>query len=714
MRKFSAIFGYLITSLLTSIFPFSAKAQMEFVQNKGQWHSNVTYRGDFNTGSFFLESQGFTVLLHQPSDVQRLSAITHGHSMHDGEKNISVNDPFIFHSFAYKVKFLGAAENPQQLPDKIQSSHNNYFIGNDPSKWAGECKIFQAVTYKDIYPNIDIRYYSDAGKLKYDFIVKPGGKISSIAMQYDGISNIAVKDKELLITTPFGRVKELYPYTYQAGEGKRSTVNCRYVINKNVVSFKVDNYNENETLVIDPSVIFSTFTGSTSDNWGYTATPGADGSFFAGGIAFAAGYPVSPGAFQRVFNGGSNDDVFGGYDMAIFKFSASGSNRIYATYLGGAGNEQPHSMIADAQGNLIIAGRSNSLDYPVKAMNGSIGNGGGYDIVVSKLDAAGAVLMGSVKMGGSKNDGVNIRPKYPTTTPAAESLRRNYGDDARSEVIMDAANNIFLVSCTQSTGSEFPTRNPVQSSFAGGSQDGVIIKFNAALNTILFSTYFGGNGDDACFVTNISPTTGDLYVAGATSSTNLPGNTSGVMSPLYKGNIDGFVTQLRSDGSAIIRTTYQGTDGIDLVYGLKFDRFGFPYIMGTTTLSWPIQNAAFNNPNGKQFISKLQPDLSAYVYSTAFGNSSPVPNISPSAFLVDRCENVYVSGWGGGINVDQGYTSGNTNNLPMVNPLAGIPAADGKDFYFFVLEKCYPAVVWFTLWAEWWAGRSCRWRDEPF
>ncbi|MBK6635541.1 MAG: hypothetical protein IPG38_15700 [Chitinophagaceae bacterium] len=53
-----------------------------------------------------------------------------------------------------------------------------------------------------------------------------------------------------------------------------------------------------------------------------------------------------------------------GYDISIIKFSANGSNRLYATYLGGSGNEQPHSMICDAQGNLIIAGRSNSKNYP--------------------------------------------------------------------------------------------------------------------------------------------------------------------------------------------------------------------------------------------------------------------------------------------------------------------------------------------------------------
>jgi gliding motility-associated-like protein len=672
---------------------------MEFVQNKGQWDNNVIYRGDFNTGSFFMENNGFTVLLHKPEDVQRLTAITHGHDETNSPMNLKAgtsNVPFIFHSFAYKVKFIGAAAHATQVPDKMLPTHNNYYYGNDRSKWATDCKVFHAVTYQEIYPNIDIRYYSDAGKLKYDFIIKPGGKVSDIALRYDGPTGLSVIDKQLVIATPVGDVKEMYPYTYQSGEKMRSTVNCRYIVSKNVVTFKVDEYNKNETLVIDPSVIFSTFTGSVADNWGYTATPGPDGSFYAGGIAFGAKYPVSPGAYQQTFGGGTNEGGFGGYDVAIFKFTPNGANRAYATYLGGAGNEQPHSMIVDPQGNLVVAGRTTTVDFP----NNIPGNAGtGYDIFVTKFNSTGTNLIGSVKMGGKGDDGVNIAPKYPQSTPAARSLRRNYGDDARSEVILDAANNIYLVSSTQGTISSgsyinnFPIVGSVfQSTFGGGLQDGVVIKFNSSLSSVLFSSYLGGSEDDACFVASISPTNGDLYVAGATASNDLPGDKTGVLQPAFiGGTADGFVTQIKSDGSAIVKTTYQGTPNVDLVYGLKFDRAGFPYIMGTTTGNWTVVNARFSHVfgsnNAKQFISKLKPDLSAYVYSTVFGTNISVPNISPIAFLVDRCENVYVSGWGGGINVQQGYTSGTTNGLPSVNPLAGIPPPDGKDFYFFVLEK---------------------------
>jgi gliding motility-associated-like protein len=700
---------FLLTIAATVFVAHTATAQMEFVENKGQWDSKVNFRGDFSTGSFFLENKGFTVTLHKPEDLQKLSEVQHGHANNSTNTSFlnktvaptaasrpplnNNNEPSVtVHSHAYKVNFLGSSNNIQVVPDKAVATHNNYLLGNDKSKWASNCKVYQAVTYKNVYPDIDVRYYTESGNLKYDLIVRPGGNPNAIAMRYDGVDKLEVKNKELIIGTSVGSIKELYPYSYQSATGKRETVECKYAVRDNIVSFKVNNYSAKETLVIDPSLIFASFTGSAADNWGYTATPGPDGSFFAGGISFGSGYQVSPGAYQTTFGGGVKDDDTNGsgYDIAIFKFSADGSQRLYATYIGGSGNEQPHSMIADELGNLIIAGRSSSPNYP--STSPQIGSGGNYDIVITKLNPNGSAIIGSVKIGGLQNDGVNIKGKY--NGAGAGSTRRNYGDDARSEVILDNAGNIYLASCTQSDDFPVTPGTPIQKKFGKGLQDGVILKFNPNLSSLLFGTYFGGSGDDACFVLSINPLTGNVYVAGGTTSNDLPGNKTGVLSSSNQGGVDGFVTEIMSDGSGIIKTTYAGTSGEDLVYGVQFDKFGFPYIMGTTTGNWEVtSNVGYKAgifPDGnhaKQFISKLQPDLSSYVYSTVFGTNSSVPNLSPTAFLVDRCQNVYVSGWGGDANSRQSYPTAGTFGLPSLNQIPGLPAQDGNDFYFFVLEK---------------------------
>ncbi len=673
--------------ILATFFVATSFAQTQFVENKGQWDNRVKYRGDFSGGSFFLRDQGFRVLINNTDDLMAVSEMIHGHGTSPAINNASV----ILHSHAYDVDFLGNTGNIQRVPDKVLTKYNNYFIGSDPSKWAGDCKIYQAITYENVYPNIDVRYYSNAGNLKYDIIVHPGGNIDAIAMRYTGVDKLDVKNKELNIGTSVGTVKELYPYSYQVVSGKRETVDCKYIVRDNVVRFKVKDYSPTSTIVIDPTLIFCSFTGSTEDNWGYTATPGPDGSFFAGGICFGQGFPVTPGAYQTVFGQGVNEDHTGPYDIAIIKLSPDGSQNVWATYIGGDGNEQPHSMMCDASGSLVIAGRSRSDNYPRTRPRIGTGGGGDYDIVVTKLSPNGKSLMGSIMIGGKGDDGVNIRGKY-VPPEGADATRRNYGDDARSEVILDGAGNIYVASCTQSA--DFPvTSNAFQKIFGGGRQDGVVLKFKPNLADTLGASYFGGSGDEACFVLSLNPLTQDVYAAGGTTSSNLPGVIDTVIQKNFQGpfgppvGTDGFVTEIKNDLSALVKTTYLGTGGNDLVYGIQFDKFGFPYVMGTTTGSWPIIAAPFSNPGSKQFISKLKPDLSAYVYSTVFGTNASSPNLSPIAFLVDRCQNVYVSGWGGGINVQKQFPSAGTGGMPEVNPIPGLPPADGADFYFFVLEK---------------------------
>ena len=677
--KYLLIFCFLLGYSLTG------RGQIYYVENKGQWHENVDFKGSISVGEFFLEEDGFTVLLNDTADIRRRFEVVHG------EDKRTKNQSFVFNSFVYKVKFVGAKKPSVVLKEKPALDYENFYIGNDSRRWASDCKKYQSIVYKEIYPGIDLRYYSDLGSIKYEFIVRPGADPSQILMRYDGPTSMGIENKKLVIKTPVSDVTELEPYSYELDGSRRKELKVDYKLTGKHLSFDMPRYDRSNTVVIDPTMVFCSFTGSTTDNWGYTATPGFDGSLYAGGIAFGNGYQVSPGAYDVTFNGGTQDPYEqSAYDIAIFKFNYNGSQRLYATYLGGSnGNEQPHSLIEDKEGNLIVAGRSASSDYPVTTP--VKGPGGKYDIILTKFNSNGTSLLGSVRIGGTDDDGVNMATK--SGGGGSIGTRQFYGDDARSEVIVDAANNVILASVTKSADFMSQFNSPIQSTF-GGLQDGVILKMNPALNNILFVTLFGGTGNDACFVTAVNPANGNIYVGGGTSSPDLPGAFAGAIKPAFQqSTADGFVTIINPAGTAILGTTYLSgnqigtTDCVDIVYGLKFDKMGFPYVMGTTTGDWPVQNANYVNVGAKQFIAKLKPDLTGYVYSTVFGKSDNMPSISPIAFLVDRCENVYVSGWGGVLNLSMGFNGGTTAGLPEINPLANIPPPDGSDFYFFVLEK---------------------------
>ena len=721
-----------------SFFQLSAQSggysNLEFVENKGQWDPLVKFRAELTAGTLFMQQKGFTVLMHDTNDLSRIRRLLHGdlvaatgnggggkattadnagksYNVDNGGKGPSTGvDPYLLHSHTYQVSFENASDQVEIVADKPLPGYSNYFVG-DKKNWASQCKVYQGILFRNMYEGIDIHYYSDMGFVKYDIIVHPGADPNKIVLKYDGQTKLSIKKNRIYVQTSVGTVQEMEPHSYQLTAEGRTDVVCNYtLLPGNRIQFKLKDYAPGATLVIDPTLVFCSFTGSKSDNWGYTATYDASGNFYAGGIVLdesnlpgggtnGGGFLVSPGAFQTTFQGGDASE--GGpstgyhYDVGIIKLSSNGANRLYATYLGGSGNEQPHSMIVDNSGNLIVTGRTSSPNFPLSASSTVIGTGGDFDIFITKLNADGTGLIGSRRIGGSGPDGVNFRPKYapvPTgqegTLGGAQQLRLNYGDDGRSEVITDDAGNIYVASCTQSI--DFPTVNPFQGA-SGGGQDGVVIKMSPDLSTVLFSSYIGGDNSDAAFVLALSPVDNTLWVAGGTMSDNLAGTGGGVIQPKLAGGVDGFVAQVGNNGGSLLKASYYGTGGTDMIYGLEFDKAGFPYVMGTTTSVIPVVNSPFNSggnqASGKQFITKLKQDLSGVVYSANFGpGNTGSPNISPTAFLVDRCENVYVSGWGGGADLTDKYLNSGTTGLVPTSD-AQKASTDGEDFYFFVLQK---------------------------
>jgi gliding motility-associated-like protein len=708
--------GYYIVVLLMLVclrgFAQQGSSNIEFVENKGQWDPRVKFRGEISIGNLYLEKGGFTTLLYNPDDLDRLTSERHGMKRTVGPGKAGSSAPAspagkegdILRSHAYRVRFLGANDQVVIAPDKVLPGYNNYFIGNDPKKWASHCNVYQGVTYHDLYPGIDVRYYTNNGQLKYDLIIHPGADVNRIRMRYDGVNRLSKKKEQLIASTSVGDVTQLEPYSYTFDPQRGHTdIRCRYIIrDSNTVSFEVQDHDPNVTLVIDPTLVFCSFTGSKASNWGFTATPGPDGSFYVGGIVFGSAFP---------FNTGQVEPQYGGdpFDVGIMKFTPNGSGKVYATYLGGSNSETPSSMIADAQGNLIVLGRTYSPDFPFKTF---AGDGGGADIFVAKITSDGSNLIGCLRVGGAQDDGVNIEDQLRDRNERANSLIRNYGDDSRSEVILDGSNNILVVSNTQSNAPQgnpgaFPIVGPVfQPNFGGGLQDAVVLKIDPNCTNLIWSSFFGGSGPDGGFVLKQNPVTGDICIGGATASVDLPGDKAGVIQPAFAGGAcDGYVAQISSDGTTLKKVTYLGTPDNESIYGIQFDKQGFPYVMGTTNATWPVINAAYSVPGARQFVSKLQPDFSAYVYSTTFGTPSGgghgLPNISPVAFLIDRCQNIYVSGWGGwilGAETDP-YGLQGTSGMP-VTPDAIKPVSDNRDFYFIVIQKNSSALLYGTFFGQ--------------
>jgi len=654
-----------------------------FIENKNQWPAFIKYECNLQNGKLYLENNRFTFSLLNGDDIEKV----HG-SPNQGSHKIDKNK-VIIHGHAYRETFVNA--NPDiAFSNSVKANYySNYFIGNDPKHWASDVLLYHVITYKNLYDGIDLTVYSKVNELTYDFTVSAGADADAIQLAYDGLDGMYLADGNLVLKTSIGNNVEEKPYAYQIINGQKIEVTCNYLLDGTHASFSFPlGYNHKYPLVIDPQFVFGTYSGSTSDNWGFTATYDALGDMYIAGTVYGSGYPVTTGAFQTAFKGGtgipSNFNYLGD-DIAIAKFNPTGTTILYATYLGGTDDEQPHSLVVNNAGDLLVYGRSYSKDFPVTSTAYQQVNNGGWDMIISEFNSTGTSLLASTYVGGSGNDGLNIEAGYNTA-----SLKVNYGDDARGEIIVDKSDNVYVGTCTQST--DFPTTVGAYQTTAKGGQEGCVFKMNNALSLMLWSTYLGGSSDDAAYSLKIDNNK-NVYVCGGTASSDFP-TTAGALQPNYGGNIDGFITKLSSDGSKILHSTFIGTSAYDQTYFLDVDSTFNIYVTGQSLGNAPTTAGVYSNPNSAQFIEKLDSTLTTQLFYTVFGDGVTEINISPTAFMIDTCENIYVAGWGGYVNFQ-----GSTFNMALTSD-AFQSKTNGDDFYFIVLKKDATALMYATYFGD--------------
>ena len=664
----------------------------KFIENKNQWPSQVRYKADLNSGYLFIENNGFVFNLYDAHSVNKYIKNHHLKENNFHKKELD------WHS--YTINFRG-----RNSTCSIDGSHEtpeyyNFFLGNDPSKWGEKAKAYTQIKYNNLYDNIDLRMYSKLFNLKYDFIIKPGAKLKAIKLDYTGAQKLELKNGRLHIYTSVNHVIEDQPYAYQLIDGEKIEIKCVYRLTNNCLSFSTPNgYDENYELIIDPTLIFSTYSGSLSNNFGYSATFDSQGFLYSGSSAFGNDYPTTIGAYNTSWNSGI-------VDIAISKFDTTGTGLIYSTYIGGDNDEVPHSLIVNSFDELFILGTTSSLNYPFTTgcydsiFNGGVANNltnglginytNGSDIIISHISADGSSLLGSTFIGGSLNDGLNS-----TSSIANQNiLRYNYADEIRGEIDIDQNNNIYVVSCTQSA--DFPiVGNVFQPNYGGGALDACVFKLDNNLENLIWSSYLGGQEHDAGYSLAIDKNQ-DLFITGGTSSSQFPTTLQALDTSYQGGRADGFITHINQNGQAIISSTFYGSSSYDQSYFVELDRFDNVYLFGQTEIqdSTFIRNALWSIPGSGQFISKINPQLDSVIYSTVFGSGSGI-NISPTAFLVDLCNKMYLAGWGGSVNnlSNLDNNAGFTNNMP-ITPDAYQNTTDGSDFYIMVLQDDASGLVY--------------------
>lgn len=667
----------LLLFIFCSSLSFAQSEEVWFQPNKGQWNANVLYKVDLQKGEFIIEKDKFTYALYDLSGV-------HEAAHHNKEPELIPHHTIYSH-------FINSSWGGEAEESDTSLFYQNYILGNDSTKWQPKVYNFRKLELIDYYPGIDLILETFSDKIKYSFRVYPGVDPSIIKIFHEGMNGLNVSDDQVEIYTRFGPIIENELKVWQeSADNEREHVQAKFSNHQDTVFFELPNgYDATKTLIIDPSLTFSTFTGSTSDNWGFTAAPDNDGNLYAGGIVFGTGYPVTAGAYDEDFNGGTTPYKI---DMGITKFSPDGTQLLYSTYIGGSGNETPNSIITNAQGELYILGITSSGNFPTTANAYQTYNKGGgtttqiaikftgTDIVVCKLSSDGSDLLASTYLGGGDNDGLNL-----------SSLNYNYGDVFRGEIILDHNNDVVFTSSTQSQG--FPIVNGANATF-GGNQDGVVVKMNPTLTDIIWSTFIGGSSDDSGFSLQVS-STNNLFVTGGTKSTNLP--FSGGYKPTFQGgSADGYVLELDGTTSEVLNGTYIGSSSYDQSFFVQLDQDDNVYVFGQTDGNIAVTPNKYTNPNSGQFIQKYSTDLSNLEWSTIVGGGNGVVEISPTAFLVSNCNEIYFTGWGGTVNQSVQATQSTSVGFPTTSD-AYQSNTNGSNFYIGVLSADAEDLVYGTF-----------------
>jgi gliding motility-associated-like protein len=687
---------------ITFLFMFleiaGAMAQGRFIENKGQWLNDIVSRAEIKSGAIFLCKNQIRYNFIDHRDLEILHSDPY-------------IDSFSIHQQSFFIDWLNANLAVTITSVNEYPEYYNYFIGNDPKRWKSRVHAYSTVNYTNLYPGINLTVDASGDMLEYTYVISPGTSVSSLKMKVEGAEGVLLANGDLKIYSPMISITEQSPFAYQWIEGKKTPVSCKFDIsNENIVSFILpEGYDQTKPLIIDPVVIFATYSGSKADNFGFTGTYDVKGDGYSGGDVYGIGFPVTAGAYQTTWKGGNtyssnpanpnyiNLQVYGftARDVGILKYTPDGKNLLYATYLGGTkGNEQPHSMVVDKSDNLVVIGTTASSDFPVTSGSYNTLFGGKTDIFVSKLSPDGTKLLASTFMGGSGFDGLNGVDTFHYDTvgfnvyivpDAGTKLCYNYGDQFRGEVITDNVNSVYVASSTLSTN--FPTTaGSLQPKFGGGKQDGIVFKLDSTLSKLVWSTYMGGTQDDGAYSLQLDSSSNVFVTGGTLSPYFFPSGKS--FQNYLAGNVDGYICHLKNDGSGIIRATYFGTVKYDQNYFLQLDRNENVYVYGQTeSTGFPVRNVKYAVFNSGNYITKFNNGLDSIMFSSVFGSGKRVPDVSPTAFLVDKCEKIYISGWGGELFYPSLSRLRKVYDMPVSKDAFQSKTIDSSDFYVSVFER---------------------------
>lgn len=551
-----------------------------FEENKGQVKDqfsnsrpDVLYYGNSEGMMYYIKNTGISYQLNRIENWKE-----DNEQLQFGKERKQI--PNEIGTYRVDTEWLNANANFKVVQGIEDADYNNYYnvpVGIDPALFV---KKYESLWLKNVWEGIDIHYYSTNGFLETDYLVAPGADYRKIQIHYQGGELSKDDNGNMIIKTPFGEIQEGTLKVYQ----NNKLIEAFWKISHdNVVSFEIPNYNADIPLVIDPLTrVWGTYYGGTGTDDGGDVAVDANGNVYLCGEA-ASTSSISSGGFQNTWVGGL-------YDAFVVKFNNSGV-RLWATYYGGSGTDYGETTIVDGSGNVYLAGSTSSSIGIAAGGHQNIFGGSNNDAFLVKFNGSG-IRSWATYYGGSASD-------------------IGLGTD------VDASGNIYLTGVTNSSNA---IASGGHQNLIGGSSDAFLVKFNPS-GARLWATYYGGTGADFNGGNITVDFSGNIYLAGNTTSTSAIA--IGGHQNISGGGNDAFLVKFNSSGTRLWGTYYGGISQ-DGAGSVGCDASGNVFLVGSTYSPTGIaSNGHQNTLGGDQdaFLVKFN-SLGQRIWGTYYGGIS--------------------------------------------------------------------------------------------
>ncbi len=582
--------------------------QIPFITNMGQVDKSVKFYARTFGGTVYVTENG-EVVYSLPESKNEDYNKTNNPGNLKITRGVSIREQF------------NSIDPAQIFGENPTATEVNFYRGTNKSKWKSNIRTYQIVNLGKVSDKISLKLKAFGDNVEKLFFLEQGANPDNIIVKLDGTNSLSLSDKgELELGTDFGFIKFTKPVAYQEIQEKKEYVNVAYWVKDNTYGFTLGEYDKTKGLVIDP-LIASTFLGGSYDdgeNYVYVNANENQEIYVTGGV-HSYDLPITPGAYDKVYNGGDSD-VF------ISKFNSDLSILIASTYFGGNEIDYATSLFFDKNGDVIIAGSTESNDLPItdNAYDGSFNStpgGLGYerDVFIAKFNSDLSNLLASTYLGGMDEDGI-----YNTY------------------LNMDNAGNIYVSSSTYSTN--FPTTPNAYNTSINDVNDVFIAKFDNTLSKLSASTLIGSRGWDQCYSIELD-SHDNVYICGIGGGPDFP-TTPGAYQTNWIWYGDAYIAKFDTSLSTLLASTYLGGSHTEDIFDMVLDQNDNVYVTGETQSSdFPVTHNAYDlsfNGGTDIFVSKLDGDLTTLQASTYLGGSGFETYLNASLTL-DKDNNIYVT-----------------------------------------------------------------------